>query len=310
MSKLAPTTGAYLYLHADGLGSVRVATSATGTTQDTCDYDAFGAGYAGDPPCLAAAAFAGQARDGETGLYHLRARQYDPGTGRFTQADPIGYGGGGNQYAYAGSNPGTLTDPSGLCPICVGAVGGGLAGLGAYALSHRGRFDGGEAARWTAAGALAGGTLGVAVEAAGAYGFFGVAAAEAEGASLAAMRAKGSSELIGVPERPFARASARLIGLRVGDQPVIQGIDAFGSRAGSVYRGRGPSPKSDLDLLLTVNQRLMQSRSGPWIARVLNQIGADFEREAGFPLSLHRPDSAIVFRSGIEGSPWIRLFER
>ncbi len=46
-----------------------------------------------------------------TGWYHLRARQYDPATGRFTQADPIGYAGGGNLYAYAGNNPATLTDP-------------------------------------------------------------------------------------------------------------------------------------------------------------------------------------------------------
>ena len=196
MSKLAPTTGAYLYLHADGLGSVRVATSATGTTQDTCDYDAFGAGYAGDPPCLAAAAFAGQARDGETGLYHLRARQYDPGTGRFTQADPLGYGGGGNLYAYAGNNPGTTTDPSGLCPICIGVVGGGLAGLGAYALSHRGDFDGGEAARWTALGALAGGTLGIGVEVAAAYGLIGGGAAATTGVGVGAAGAGATAPFL------------------------------------------------------------------------------------------------------------------
>ena len=46
-----------------------------------------------------------QWQDGETGLYYLRARQYDPATGRFTSADPLGYGGGDNLYAYAENNP-------------------------------------------------------------------------------------------------------------------------------------------------------------------------------------------------------------
>ena len=62
----------------------------------------------------------------------------------------------------------------------MGAVVGGVAGFGAYALTHRGNFDGWEAARWGALGALAGGTLGIAVEAAGAAGLIGVGAAEAD----------------------------------------------------------------------------------------------------------------------------------
>ena len=49
------------------------------------------------------------------GLMHLNARLYDPLTGRFMSADPIGLKGGSNPYAYAGNNPLTFSDPSGLC---------------------------------------------------------------------------------------------------------------------------------------------------------------------------------------------------
>jgi len=51
--------------------------------------------------------------DLETGFYFLRNRYYDPAAGRLTQEDPIGYGGGGNVYAYGNGSPLTGRDPSG-----------------------------------------------------------------------------------------------------------------------------------------------------------------------------------------------------
>jgi RHS repeat-associated protein len=49
------------------------------------------------------------------GFQYLRNRWYDPTVGRFTQEDPIGFAGGINLYAYAGSNPVSYSDPFGLC---------------------------------------------------------------------------------------------------------------------------------------------------------------------------------------------------
>lgn len=57
--------------------------------------------------------FQGQYFDRETGLHFNTFRFYDPDTGRFTQPDPIGLGGGLNLYQYCPS-PLTWIDPWGL----------------------------------------------------------------------------------------------------------------------------------------------------------------------------------------------------
>ena len=50
-----------------------------------------------------------------SGLMYRRNRYFDPGTGRFTQPDPIGVGGGLNSYGFAGGDPVNFGDPFGLC---------------------------------------------------------------------------------------------------------------------------------------------------------------------------------------------------
>jgi RHS repeat-associated protein len=67
--------------------------------------------------------YTGQRIDPETnGLYYYRARMYMPAWGRFMQADPVRYLGGSNLYAYTDNDPLNLTDPTGDCPACIGAV--------------------------------------------------------------------------------------------------------------------------------------------------------------------------------------------
>ncbi|WP_327316922.1 polymorphic toxin-type HINT domain-containing protein [Streptomyces sp. NBC_01235] len=55
--------------------------------------------------------------DNETGLTHMGAREYDPGTGRFISADPVLDDSDplqANGYSYANNSPVTHADPSGL----------------------------------------------------------------------------------------------------------------------------------------------------------------------------------------------------
>ena len=47
-------------------------------------------------------------------LVRMGYRDYDPAVGRFLERDPIDYSGGINLYAYAGNNPITHADPSGM----------------------------------------------------------------------------------------------------------------------------------------------------------------------------------------------------
>ena len=52
----------------------------------------------------------------QAGVYHYKARAYEPNLGRFLQTDPVGYDAGLNLYAYVANDPVNMTDPTGLWP--------------------------------------------------------------------------------------------------------------------------------------------------------------------------------------------------
>lgn len=63
--------------------------------------------------------FAGEYQD-STGLYHLRARQYDPASGRFLSTDPPARSRAVpavSSYVYADDRPTAFVDPLGLGPV-------------------------------------------------------------------------------------------------------------------------------------------------------------------------------------------------
>ena len=104
---LTGTTPATQYFHADGLGSIVALSNATGGTEATAQYDAWGNVLA-STGTIPRYGYTGREPD-ETGLIYYRARYYDPTIGRFTQRDPIGLQGGLNPYAYANANPVNFT---------------------------------------------------------------------------------------------------------------------------------------------------------------------------------------------------------
>jgi len=115
---MATGVGTY-YFHYDGLGSVRNVTDSAGVTQWTDSYEPFGTLHTQTQDATTAPAnvfkFAGEYAD-PTGLYHLRARQYQPAVATFTSSDPLSpaIGVTPSAYAYVSNRPLVLVDPSGM----------------------------------------------------------------------------------------------------------------------------------------------------------------------------------------------------
>jgi RHS repeat-associated protein len=115
------TDGDSWYYEADALGSTRsVSNGSSAALTPGLLYDPFGAELgSGSGLAVAQGRFGfvggwGVEQDA-SGLLHMRARQYDPISGRFFAIDPLLEKGGSlNLYGYALNNPVFYIDPSGL----------------------------------------------------------------------------------------------------------------------------------------------------------------------------------------------------
>jgi RHS repeat-associated protein len=124
--------GTVSYLHHDQAGSTRLITGSTGTVTRKCTYSAYGA-----PTCEGTTTtplgFDGQYTSSDTGLIYMRARVYDPTTAQFLSVDPLASI-TQEPYGYAGDNPLTYSDRSGLSL----AKGAQEALEGAFHAAHQG----------------------------------------------------------------------------------------------------------------------------------------------------------------------------
>ncbi|MET1077454.1 MAG: putative Ig domain-containing protein [Pseudomonas sp.] len=129
-----------LYL-ADGQGSTRLA--LTGNQGDVYHYDAFGAQQTGSAAAAVAHGYTGELFDTETGLYYLRARDYDPRLGRFISMDehpgarkiPLTL----NKYLYGNADPVNHIDPSGNFGLADSM--GGISGMAQMAAMSMVRME-------------------------------------------------------------------------------------------------------------------------------------------------------------------------
>jgi len=112
------------YLH-NARGDVVMRVDDLGVVLHVYHYDAFGVEREQDDGNTNPFRFAGEYYDWETGTIYLRARNYNPRTGRFTQEDPFWHTGNmqngplaimqaANLYMYTVHNPVRWIDPSGL----------------------------------------------------------------------------------------------------------------------------------------------------------------------------------------------------
>ena len=99
-------------IRTDHIGRPVFANNASGVKVWTAAYLPFGGVHTstGTPITLR---FPGQWFQSESGLYQNWMRDYDPATGRYLQADPLGLVDGASVYGYVRGNPGRWVDPRG-----------------------------------------------------------------------------------------------------------------------------------------------------------------------------------------------------
>ncbi|MEV1069464.1 polymorphic toxin-type HINT domain-containing protein [Streptomyces sp. NPDC050263] len=128
------SSGTVSYEIANGQGTAVTAVDASSLAVTRRAYDPWGNPRGAKPSSWVAAdenaGFLGRPTDATTGLNLLGARDYDPVTGRFLTPDPVFEPGDPNQmggYTYAGDNPASSADPSGLMLVADGGGGCGSA---------------------------------------------------------------------------------------------------------------------------------------------------------------------------------------
>jgi RHS repeat-associated protein len=122
--------GVTYFIRTDHIGRPAYASDDTGAKIWTATYLPFG-GVRTTTGIPIEARFPGQWFQSESGLHQNWMRDYDPTTGRYLQADPLGLVDGASVYGYVKQNPGRWVDPKGeFIANAVGAAVGGVSNLG------------------------------------------------------------------------------------------------------------------------------------------------------------------------------------
>nr|WP_245603010.1 RHS repeat-associated core domain-containing protein [Leisingera methylohalidivorans] len=142
------------YIRTDHIGRPAFATDSAGVKVWEAYYLPFG-GVHVSTGANSDLRFPGQWFQSETGLHQNWMRDYDPTTGRYMQADPLGLIDGPSVYGYALQNPGRYIDPRGeqagvfngdgtvSLPGDAGGGSSGLGSLGSLGAKLGGRLAGG-----------------------------------------------------------------------------------------------------------------------------------------------------------------------
>ena len=111
------STGTLAYIEPDQLGTPRVAIDGTSNAA-VWNWSPINDPFGETQPTGSLSLnlrMPGQSYDAESGLNYNYFRDYDAGTGRYVESDPIGLDGGISTYGYVDGNPLSEWDPYGLC---------------------------------------------------------------------------------------------------------------------------------------------------------------------------------------------------
>ena len=111
--------GVVNYIRTDHIGRPVFATNSTGTKTWTATYLPFGEIRTTTGTTIALR-FPGQWFQSESGLHQNWMRDYDPTTGRYLEADPLGLVDGTSVYGYVKGNPGRWVNRRGTQAVYVG----------------------------------------------------------------------------------------------------------------------------------------------------------------------------------------------
>jgi len=110
----------------DGAGSVRQLTNSAGVVTDEYEYDAYGNSFTKQGTTPNNYLYRGEQFDSDLSLYYLRARYYNPATGRFLSRDPenghIKDPASLHKYLYGSGDPVNRVDPVGREELAEAAV--------------------------------------------------------------------------------------------------------------------------------------------------------------------------------------------
>ena len=302
------------YYGFDGHGSVRMLTDKEGVVTDTFDYDAFGnlISRLGSTPNNYL--YSGEQFDPDLGIYFQRARYYNQQRGRFLTMDPfagfVDDPDSLHKYLYVGNDPVNLMDPSGQAEMAEYAqrVRQKVRDTIVYMRKHGRDLLCRTLKTASIILSIPGAIHGLADLMQKAVEFGLAFCPDPFCGRKPVPNVDGMFPgLIGVPKVPLDRVLRRLGNLNLGGRRIVRSVEAFGSRAGSTFRGRPPLSDSDLDLLIDINPFDRFGRSRNFISRVLGEIADDFQKEAGFPLSLHAPENVAAFKKPLECTPFVKL---